>query len=135
MHAVLPADAGIAPCNGLSYVRGATDVPLSIHTIGELLAETAGRWPQGPAAVFRSNGTRWTWRELDDEVTALCAGLQAVGSDAFLGPASSQAELSPCSSRSRIAVPRGQAHVLPRSPTAEPAWINGPARHSRRTTA
>nr|AEX20399.2 acyl-CoA synthetase [Aquincola tertiaricarbonis] len=76
-----PADTplGIAPVNGLAHVRGRTDLPLSTQTIGALLADTAARWPERPAAVFREQGLRFTWQQFDDEVTALAAGLQALG--------------------------------------------------------
>ena len=69
----------IAPENGLSYVRGATDVPLSEATIGQFLRETAERFPDRPAVVFREQRVRWTWRAFADEVDALAAGLAALG--------------------------------------------------------
>ena len=69
----------LAPRNGLSRVRGRTDLPLSDQTIGQLLADTAARFPQRTAAVFREAGVRWTWAQLDAEVNALAAGLQALG--------------------------------------------------------
>ncbi|KVN10493.1 AMP-binding protein [Burkholderia stagnalis] len=69
----------IAPENGLSYVRGATDVPLSEATIGQFLRETAERFPDRPAVVFREQRVRWTWRAFADEVDALAGGLAALG--------------------------------------------------------
>ncbi|TCW81085.1 AMP-binding protein [Burkholderia sp. SRS-46] len=69
----------IAPENGLSYVRGTTDVPLSEATIGQFLRETAARFPDRPAVVFREQRVRWTWRAFADEVDALAAGLAALG--------------------------------------------------------
>lgn len=69
----------LAPQDGLSHVRGRTDLPLSELTIGGLLADTAARWPDRPAAVFREPGIRWTWAQFDAEVNALAAGLQALG--------------------------------------------------------
>ena len=69
----------IAPENGLSYVRGATDVPLSEATLGQFLRETAERFPDRPAVVFREQRVRWTWRAFADEVDALAAGLAALG--------------------------------------------------------
>ncbi|KVM85882.1 AMP-binding protein [Burkholderia stagnalis] len=69
----------IAPENGLSYVRGATDVPLSEATIGQFLRETVERFPDRPAVVFREQRVRWTWRAFADEVDALAAGLAALG--------------------------------------------------------
>lgn len=63
MAADLDVGALIAPENGLSYVRGATDVPLSEATISRFLLDTAGRFPDRPAVVFREQQVRWTWRE------------------------------------------------------------------------
>jgi fatty-acyl-CoA synthase len=73
------SDAGVAPRDGLSHVRGRTDLPLSEQTIGDLLDDAARRWPDRLSAVFREQGIRWTWREFDDEVTALAAGLKELG--------------------------------------------------------
>ncbi|HWP18985.1 MAG TPA: AMP-binding protein [Burkholderiaceae bacterium] len=71
--------AGLRPVGGLSRVKGATDVPLSDLTIPALLAQTASRWPQRPAVVFREQGVRWSWAEFRAEVDAFAAGLQALG--------------------------------------------------------
>jgi fatty-acyl-CoA synthase len=75
------SDSGaiIAPRGGLSYVRGATDTPLSEATIGEFLLDTVRRFPDRPAVVFREQGIRWTWREFADEVDVLAAGLASLG--------------------------------------------------------
>lgn len=70
---------GIVPSGGLAHVRGAADVPLSLLTVDGLLREAARQWPDRLAAVFRASGTRWTWREFDNEVGAFAAGLQALG--------------------------------------------------------
>ena len=69
----------IEPKNGLSYVRGSTDIPLSQATIGEFLRETAGRFPDRPAVVFREQQIRWTWKEFAEEVDVLAAGFLALG--------------------------------------------------------
>ncbi|MBJ9624206.1 AMP-binding protein [Burkholderia multivorans] len=79
MAADLGVRALIAPENGLSYVRGATDVPLSEATIGRFLRETAERFPERPAVVFREQQVRWTWREFAAEIDVLAAGLAALG--------------------------------------------------------
>ncbi len=63
----------------LSHVRGATDVPLSTATVYGLLAQTAQRFPDRDAIVFREPGVRWTWREFLAEVDALAAGLGSLG--------------------------------------------------------
>ncbi len=62
-----------------SFVRGATEVPLSEFTVYGLLREAAARWPARDAAVFREPGVRWTWRQLLAEVDALAAGLASLG--------------------------------------------------------
>jgi fatty-acyl-CoA synthase len=72
-------DLGVAPVNGLSHVRGATDVPLSDATIYGLLAGTAARFAERPAVVFREQGVRWTWARFDAEIRALASGLAALG--------------------------------------------------------
>ena len=74
-----PSSPGIAPCAGLSHVRGATEPPLSNLTIAGLLAQTVSRFGDRPAAVFREQGIRWTWAEFAAEVEALAAGLQGLG--------------------------------------------------------
>ncbi|MDN8054913.1 AMP-binding protein [Burkholderia multivorans] len=79
MAADLGVRALIAPENGLSYVRGATDVPLSEATIGRFLRDTAERFPERPAVVFREQQVRWTWREFAAEIDVLAAGLAALG--------------------------------------------------------
>ncbi|WP_179403353.1 AMP-binding protein [Burkholderia guangdongensis] len=79
MAAASRVGALIAPENGLSSVRGATDVPLSDATIGAFLLDTARRFPDRPAAVFREQRVRWTWREFAHEVDVLAAGLLALG--------------------------------------------------------
>ncbi|HKR44636.1 MAG TPA: AMP-binding protein [Paraburkholderia sp.] len=69
----------IAPKDGLSYVRGTTDVPLSDATLGTFLQETANRFPERPAVVFREQGIRWNWREFAAEVDVLAAGFAELG--------------------------------------------------------
>ena len=78
-HAVDQSGARIAPIDGLSYVRGETDPPLSEETIGEFLRATVERFPDRPAVVFREQGIRWTWREFAEEVDVLAAGFAALG--------------------------------------------------------
>jgi fatty-acyl-CoA synthase len=69
----------ITPQDGLSYVRGSSDVPLSEATVGQFLLDTARRFPDRPAAVFREQRIRWTWREFAEEVDVLAAGFAALG--------------------------------------------------------
>ncbi|KVV48284.1 AMP-binding protein [Burkholderia territorii] len=79
MAADLGKGALIAPENGLSYVRGATDVPLSEATISRFLLDTAARFPERAAVVFREQGIRWDWRTFAREIDVLAAGLGALG--------------------------------------------------------
>ncbi|MFM0645541.1 AMP-binding protein [Paraburkholderia bryophila] len=69
----------IEPRDGISYVRGSTQVPLSDATVSQFLRDTAQRFPTRPAVVFREQGIRWTWREFADEVDVLASGLAALG--------------------------------------------------------
>ncbi|CAG9238209.1 Putative acyl-CoA synthetase YngI [Paraburkholderia sabiae] len=69
----------IEPKDGLSYVRGSTDVPLSESTVGQFLVDTATRFPERPAVVFREQEIRWNWREFQQEVDILAAGLLELG--------------------------------------------------------
>jgi fatty-acyl-CoA synthase len=48
-------------------------------TIGQVLRETAVRFPDRPAAVFASRQWRMTWAELDREVDRVARGLLALG--------------------------------------------------------
>ncbi|GLU35157.1 AMP-binding protein [Trinickia caryophylli] len=73
------ASASIAPHDGSSYVRGATDVPLSEATIPQFLADTVEQFPDRLAVVFREQGIRWTWREFAEEVDVLAAGFASLG--------------------------------------------------------
>ncbi|KER74044.1 AMP-binding protein [Burkholderia cepacia] len=68
-----------APPDGLSIVRGRTDVPLSDATVATLLHDTASRFPARPAVVFREQGIRWDWRTFAHEIDVLAAGLVALG--------------------------------------------------------
>ena len=63
----------------LSYVHGASDVPLLGETIGAHFARSAARWPDRTALVVREQGVRWSYAELDAQVDAFAAGLLALG--------------------------------------------------------
>ena len=69
------AGAQIEPRDGLSHVRGATDIALSDATVSRFLLETANRFPERPAVVFREQNIRWTWREFANQVDVLASGL------------------------------------------------------------
>ncbi|HET6185284.1 MAG TPA: AMP-binding protein [Acetobacteraceae bacterium] len=65
--------------SALSYVHGASDVPLLGETIGANFARTVARFPDRPALIVRQQGIRWTYSELDRKSTDLAAGLLALG--------------------------------------------------------
>jgi len=73
------AGALVAPKDGLSYVRGSTDVPLSESTLGRFLADTAARFPDRPAVVFCEQEVRWNWAEFQQEVDVLATGFLELG--------------------------------------------------------
>lgn len=62
-----------------SYVHGASLTPLLGLTVGQLFDRTVARWPEREALVVRHQNIRWTWRELQQEVDALAAGLIGLG--------------------------------------------------------
>ena len=67
------------PSPALSYVHGATDIPLLGETLGANLDRTAARVPDSPALIVRSQGVHWTYRELADRADAFAAGLLGLG--------------------------------------------------------
>ncbi len=62
-----------------SYVHGAHDVPLIGQTIGDFLTHIAARHGDNDALVVPHQGVRWTYRDFDERVTRLAAGLLALG--------------------------------------------------------
>ncbi|WP_299675884.1 AMP-binding protein [uncultured Roseobacter sp.] len=69
------ADHDRTPCDGLSHVIGDTSEPLLNITLPDLLAQTAARLPNHPAAIFRAQDIRWTYADFAREVDRLAAGL------------------------------------------------------------
>jgi len=65
-----------------SYGSGVSDTPLLGDTIGDNLARTVMRVPDAEALVDVPSGRRWTYAELDADVTALALGLLAGGIEA-----------------------------------------------------
>ena len=63
----------------LSYVHGASNVPLIGETIGAHFDRTVARWGDRPALIVRQQGVRWSYRELGEKVDAFAAGLLALG--------------------------------------------------------
>jgi fatty-acyl-CoA synthase len=62
-----------------SYGSGASETPLLGDTIGDNLARTVLRVPGAEAMVDVPSGRRWTYAELDADVTMLACGLLAGG--------------------------------------------------------
>jgi fatty-acyl-CoA synthase len=71
-------EAGQAPSQK-SYVHGVGLTPLSGKTIGRCFDATAERWPDHEALVVCHQGVRWSYRELQQRVHRLAAGLLAMG--------------------------------------------------------
>jgi fatty-acyl-CoA synthase len=65
-----------------SYGSGTSETPLLGDTIGDNLARTVARFPDAEAMVDVPSGRRWTYLELDADVTALALGLLALGVEA-----------------------------------------------------
>ncbi len=65
-----------------SYGSGTSDTPLLGDTIGDNLVRTVVHFPDAEAMVDVPSGRRWTYLELDADVTALALGLLAVGVEA-----------------------------------------------------
>ncbi len=66
----------------LSYVHGATNVPLIGETIGANFDRAVAQWGERPALIVRQQGVRWSYRELGEKVDAFAAGLIALGLEA-----------------------------------------------------
>ncbi|WP_028221397.1 AMP-binding protein [Paraburkholderia oxyphila] len=79
MNTLTGLPALIRPENGVSYVRGSTEIALSESTIGQFLRETSRKFPARQAVVFREQGVRWTWQEFDEQVDQLAAGFLSLG--------------------------------------------------------
>src|SRR6185437_3031482 len=63
----------------LSYARGGSTPPLRDVCIGQLLAETAARFPDTDGLVVRHQARRYTYRALDQAVDETARGLLALG--------------------------------------------------------
>jgi len=62
-----------------SYVHGASAAPLIGETIGVHFERIVERFGDSDALIVRHQRVRWSWRELNDRVDALAAGLLAWG--------------------------------------------------------
>ncbi|WP_342221584.1 AMP-binding protein [Candidatus Fukatsuia endosymbiont of Tuberolachnus salignus] len=75
----IQSDKRTAPLDGLSYVRGSTNIPLSDATIWRFLDETVSKFSDHPAIIFREQNIRWTWRQFAEQVDILASGLLGLG--------------------------------------------------------
>lgn len=73
------AAAGQIAKSDASYEHGVSETPLSGITIGNLLSQTAARYPENEALVVPYQNARLTYRDLDDRATEAAAGLTALG--------------------------------------------------------
>src|SRR5690348_16878988 len=62
-----------------SYAKGESTPALLAETIGDNLAATVARDPDGEALVEVATGRRWTWRAFDQAVDEIALGLLALG--------------------------------------------------------
>jgi len=63
----------------LSYVHGAVDTKLLGETIGVAFDRTVARYGKCHALTVRTQGIRWTYRDLGERVDAFASGLLALG--------------------------------------------------------
>ena len=63
----------------LSYVHGATDVPLIGSTIGDLLDQIAERFPDRDALISRHQKIRYTYMQFKAECERVARSLMACG--------------------------------------------------------
>ncbi len=67
------------PANGVSYVKGETDVGLDYITIPQLLRSAVSRHGARDAVIFADTGERRSYYDFDREIDALATGLLAMG--------------------------------------------------------
>lgn len=67
------------PRSGISHVIGDSAAPLLDLTLPALLAHTAARFPDHPAAIFSAQDIRWTYGAFHREVDRLARGLLSLG--------------------------------------------------------
>ena len=63
----------------LSYVHGASTMPMLGETLGVSFARTVAQWGERPGLIVRQQSLRWSYRELGERVDAFAAGLLALG--------------------------------------------------------
>src|SRR3954454_8329559 len=63
----------------LSYVHGASEVPLIGRTVGDLIDRVAEEFPDREALVSRHQALRFTYRQLQEACDRFAKGLLALG--------------------------------------------------------
>src|ERR1700692_4453273 len=63
----------------LSYVHGASEIPLLGDTIGQFFDDACAKWASRPALIVRHQEVRLTYGELRQQVDRLAAGLLTLG--------------------------------------------------------
>ncbi len=63
----------------LSYVSGASDQPLLYKTVSRILKDVAIEKPENEALISVHQGLKLTYKEFDERVTKIAAGLVALG--------------------------------------------------------
>jgi fatty-acyl-CoA synthase len=61
-----------------SYASGSSDVSLIGQTIGEMLHDIVGKYPESEALVDINQGLRYTYREFEEKVDEVARGLMAL---------------------------------------------------------
>jgi fatty-acyl-CoA synthase len=63
----------------ISYLSGPVDEPLLNETIGQCFDRIAATYPDRAAVVVRHQAIRWTYRQYQQQIDALAAGLLKQG--------------------------------------------------------
>ena len=63
----------------MSYVRGSFEVPLLDKCIGEVLADTANRYPEQDCLIARHQNQRYSYRQFNEQVDLAARGLLHAG--------------------------------------------------------
>ena len=67
------------PVGGLSYIKGSTKEPLKELTIPQVFAETVAKYGPREAICLYDKKLRYSWNDLDRDVSSLAAGFLALG--------------------------------------------------------
>jgi fatty-acyl-CoA synthase len=79
MEEIMSAAQTVNQASGISYVSGTSSEPLLGLTIGECFDAIVRQYPERPALVARSQGVRWTYRDLAERVDQFASGLAQMG--------------------------------------------------------